>query len=115
MWSCLDVHVGVIVVCLPSLRPLLRHNMQGSTDDYKYGSNSNTHLTRLTAISAIRREQGFEVIVEEGRGVNMAGAPQGLGRHHHHHHEWNDGKLKGDGSGSDIELVTVSAPVKSRY
>jgi hypothetical protein len=98
--------MGVIIVCLPSLRPLLRRNMKASSNEYKiYGTSSNTIPTRLTDI---RREQGFKVIYRpnnEPESTTHAGptyvARGGAGVDD----GWGDDK-KMYGSGSDIELVT---------
>lgn len=46
LWSALDMMVGLIVTCLPSLRPLLRRNFDASSASNSRETNS--HLVQVS-------------------------------------------------------------------
>lgn len=116
LWSSLDVNIGVIVACLPALRPLLRQNMKASTDGYygSYGTGTGTGSQTPARLAAIRREQGFEVISEPNDGksgparsspTHVVGGPMGPSATNS---SWDRHGEKLGTSDSDIELVTPS-------
>lgn len=74
LWSALDVNIGVIIACLPALRPLLRRNMKSSSAGGYYGGSYGTGTGNKTParLTAIRHEQGFEVISEPSDGESGA-------------------------------------------
>ncbi|KAM7205413.1 hypothetical protein V8F20_003182 [Naviculisporaceae sp. PSN 640] len=122
LWSCLEVNVAEIIICIPTLRPLLRRNMKSSTKDYHYGSSSRSFGTNSqnlpSRLNAIRREQGFEVISEPNRDPNNGTGPTyavgGVNGKHNKKASLSMGRwdrdnktvLGGGGSDSDIELVS---------
>lgn len=104
LWSALDAYIGLIIACLPALRPYLRR--KGSKYDYAESG-------RPTGNSAIppRRvgQSGFEELDEtpslEGdpEPRTWAGSPDlGTG--------WSDKKS----TRSDVELVTLDTSSKDR-
>ncbi|KAK4214620.1 hypothetical protein QBC37DRAFT_314074 [Rhypophila decipiens] len=122
LWSSLEINIAEIIICLPTLRPLLRRNIKSSTKDYHYGSSNSRSFGTSSHLNAIRREQGFEVISEpsDGKGgITAAGQTGptyvvgGAGTKSHNKSgslgRWDrDDKtvLGAGGSDSDIELVS---------
>ncbi|KAF5004842.1 hypothetical protein FDECE_8686 [Fusarium decemcellulare] len=114
LWSALDVYVGLIIACLPALRPYLR---RGFGSSYQYSNNESARPARSVP-SRRAGQNGFEEIDEEGplpvgieagiRTTRTRGTADSLNL------SVDDGWADKKSNGSDIELVTidVSVPVK---
>ncbi|KAJ3524775.1 hypothetical protein NM208_g11921 [Fusarium decemcellulare] len=114
LWSALDVYVGLIIACLPALRPYLR---RGFGSSYQYSNNESARPARSLP-SRRAGQNGFEEIDEEGpipvgveagiRATRTRGTADSLNL------SVDDGWADKKSNGSDIELVTidVSVPVK---
>ncbi|KAI3571934.1 hypothetical protein IWW34DRAFT_638448 [Fusarium oxysporum f. sp. albedinis] len=110
LWSALDAYVGLIIACLPSLRPLLRRNLK-SSDEYSYDASG-----RPTRPVPPRRpgQSGFEEIDE----MSYPGAPEASGPIGGTRHRPADPLDPGVDNGwisdkksnrSDVELVNIDA------
>ncbi|KAF7557617.1 hypothetical protein G7Z17_g567 [Cylindrodendrum hubeiense] len=102
LWSSLDCNIGLVIACLPSLRPYLR-GRKGS--DY-YNSNSYSK-----SASARPGGDGFKMISEPfGAQASTSGAPKrsphisSSNSNGFDDDPWEDGKKS---NASDIELVAV--------
>lgn len=50
MWSALDSHIGIIVACLPSLRPYFGNKDQG------YGAKSNSDVKSMPSHAGVKMD-----------------------------------------------------------
>ncbi|KAF4451840.1 hypothetical protein F53441_5159 [Fusarium austroafricanum] len=102
LWSGLDVYIGLLIACLPALRPYLRR--KGSNYDYNYNSSAK----RANNISAqVRRtaQSGFEEIDET---PSLEGDPgPGPWTGGSHSPELGEGWSDKKSNRSDVELVTL--------
>lgn len=122
LWSALDIMVGLIVTCLPSLRPYLRRNFKASSADESLAQRSRTmntegisvNRTIITASKPARwREHGqFEELDEDhvddgerkGRVITIGNDVRIKGRNDTSRDSWQDDKRSNN---SDIELIQV--------
>ncbi|KAH7137764.1 hypothetical protein EDB81DRAFT_844225 [Dactylonectria macrodidyma] len=117
LWSSLDAYIGLIIACLPALRPYLRRNWGAS---YEYGYNDSARPANSSLPSRRPGQSGFEEIdetpsLESSDNVNCApgvrniSGPSEIGTDD----AWNDDKKS---NRSDIELVNINirTPVKER-
>ncbi|KAH7157306.1 hypothetical protein B0J13DRAFT_581522 [Dactylonectria estremocensis] len=101
LWSALDCNIGLVIACLPSLRPYFR-GRRGS--DYPY--NSNTYPKSANT----RPGEGFNMITDpSGSRATTSGTPKrsphiSTSRSGVFDDPWEDGKKS---NASDIELVNV--------
>ncbi|KAI8649850.1 hypothetical protein NCS56_01435800 [Fusarium sp. Ph1] len=65
LWSALDAYIGLIVACLPSLRPLLRRN-GGSTNKYSGESSGRIPRPQQTDDSEFHEIHGIESMHSRG-------------------------------------------------
>ncbi|EMT74498.1 hypothetical protein NOF04DRAFT_14019 [Fusarium oxysporum II5] len=101
LWSSLDSNIGLIIACLPALRPFLRRNRETSE---QYNNRESSRNTRT--VTARRHNQaGFEEI-EEDISINKDGSMK-LAFHSSNSRRIGDGWSDRAASGSDIELVNV--------
>ncbi|RTE74409.1 hypothetical protein BHE90_011144 [Fusarium euwallaceae] len=105
IWSILDENMALIIACLPSLRPYLRHGFKSSSAEasYGYGNRSTGHITSTRKTQATT---GFEVI-DDPVPVFDGGLHRNTRRRNDSEDDaWSDGKKS---NRSDIELVTIQA------
>ncbi|KAJ4308226.1 hypothetical protein N0V84_012224 [Fusarium piperis] len=106
LWSALDVYVGLIIACLPSLRPYLRRNFGAS---YQYDYNESGRVTKSTGT---RRpgQSGFEELGEGPyAGPSTGGSRAMASRHAAESAEFSaDGDDDKKSNRSDIELVNIN-------
>ncbi|KAI8648576.1 hypothetical protein NCS57_01468900 [Fusarium keratoplasticum] len=105
IWSILDENMALIIACLPSLRPYLRHGFKSSSAEasYGYGNRSTGHITSTRKTQAT---SGFEVI-DDPVPVFDGGLRRNTRRGNDSEDDaWSDGKKS---NRSDIELVTIQA------
>ncbi|KAI8664807.1 hypothetical protein NCS56_00914700 [Fusarium sp. Ph1] len=105
IWSILDENMALIIACLPSLRPYLRHGFKSSSAEasYGYGNRSTGHITSTRKTQAT---SGFEVI-DDPVPVFDGGLHRNTRRGNDSEDDaWSDGKKS---NRSDIELVTIQA------
>ncbi|KAM6517604.1 hypothetical protein FSOLCH5_008571 [Fusarium solani] len=105
IWSILDENMALIIACLPSLRPYLRHGFKSSSTEasYGYGNRSTGHITSTRKTQAT---SGFEVI-DDPVPVFDGGLHRNTRRGNDSEDDaWSDGKKS---NRSDIELVTIQA------
>ncbi|KAM6510371.1 hypothetical protein FSOLCH5_010811 [Fusarium solani] len=105
LWSALDAYIGLVVACLPSLRPYFRRSF-GASSDYSYGKS-----TRPARPAPARRpsQRGFQEIED---GVYIGASGTGMQGTSHSASSpnltaddaWNDDK---ESQRSDIELVPI--------
>ena len=102
-WSALDANIGLLIACLPSLRPYLRHNLKSSTNDYGFYDSS-----RPSKPTPARRpeQNGFKEISDPRYELEtIRRASYGPGTNEFEAGtRWSDDKKS---SRSDIELVRV--------
>ncbi|WAO91473.1 Hypothetical protein NCS54_00894600 [Fusarium falciforme] len=105
IWSILDENMALIIACLPSLRPYLRHGFKNSSAEasYGYGNRSTGHITSTRKTQAT---SGFEVI-NDPVPVFDGGLHRNTRRGNDSEDDaWSDGKKS---NRSDVELVTIQA------
>ncbi|KAM0424901.1 hypothetical protein ACHAPT_009957 [Fusarium lateritium] len=114
LWSALDVYVGLIIACLPSLRPYLRRNFGAS---YQYDYNESGRVTKST-VTRRPGQSGFEELGETPYAGPSAGGSRAIAtRHGADSTEFStDGDDDKKSNRSDIELVNINVggPVKER-
>lgn len=100
MWNSIDIYMGLIIACLPALRPYLRPNF--GADD-KYIESRSTELSEAAASRMQKRNRWLEEFNEGsdpgcGQGVSRVGhAPYSLSEH-----DWANDSIS---NRSDAELV----------
>ncbi|KAF9773936.1 hypothetical protein IL306_008149 [Fusarium sp. DS 682] len=108
LWSGLDVYIGLIIACLPALRPYLRR--KGSKYDYNY--NISGRRANNSSGAPVRRaaQSGFEEIDETPSLEGDPGAGPWAGGSHSPElvGGWSDKKS----NRSDIELVSLDVVAK---
>ncbi|KAI8668618.1 hypothetical protein NCS57_00673500 [Fusarium keratoplasticum] len=106
LWSALDVYVGLIIACLPSLRPYLRRNFGAS---YQYDYNESGRVTKST-ITRRPGQNGFEELGEGPyAGPSTGGSRAIVSRHAAESAEFStDGDDDKKSNRSDIELVNIN-------
>ncbi|KAH6880690.1 hypothetical protein B0T10DRAFT_540223 [Thelonectria olida] len=112
LWTALDYNIGLVIACLPSLRPYFR-GRHGS--DYPY--NSNSYSKSAKSRPGVAGEGGFKMISEPyGPNATRSTAsrdpnalPQFSSTHSNDDESWDQGKKS---NGSDIELVQIGAVVR---
>ncbi|RSL49053.1 hypothetical protein CEP54_012621 [Fusarium duplospermum] len=110
IWSIFDENMALIIACLPSLRPYLRHGFKSSSAEasYGYGNRSTGHITSTRKTQAT---SGFEVI-DDPVPVFDGGLHRNTRRRNDSEDDaWSDGKKS---NRSDIELVTIQAQRRDR-
>jgi hypothetical protein len=130
LWSALDIMVGLIVTCLPSLRPYLRRDFKASSGSNSLRIRSTTGGTsqNIKVMTSnipgrwVDHGQFEEIVGNEGEGVGKAGGSHGrivmIGNDVHvdggrgdveknrSRDSWQDDKRSNN---SDIELIQVKA------
>lgn len=106
LWSALDVYVGLIIACLPSLRPYLRRNFGAS---YQYDYNESGRVTKST-VTRRPGQSGFEELGEGPyAGPSTGGSRAIASRHAAESAEFStDGDDDKKSNRSDIELVNIN-------
>ncbi|KAH7120492.1 hypothetical protein EDB81DRAFT_914107 [Dactylonectria macrodidyma] len=117
LWSALDVYVGLIVACLPSLRPYLRRNPRQSYQASSENSGQNPTSPKPRRLG----QRGFEEMDDETSfpSGNYRGEGAQRGRRGSDspdiivHSTWNSDKRS---NRSDVELVNIDAraPVREQ-
>ncbi|KAJ4052415.1 hypothetical protein NW761_003316 [Fusarium oxysporum] len=108
LWSGLDVFIGLIIACLPALRPYLRR--KGSKYDYNYNTSGRPNNS---SGAPVRRaaQSGFEEIDETPSLEGDPGPGPWTGSHSPELAAgWSDKKS----NRSDIELVSLDVTAKDR-
>ncbi|RMJ16010.1 hypothetical protein BHE90_008706 [Fusarium euwallaceae] len=112
LWSALDVYVGLIIACLPSLRPYLRRNFGAS---YQYDYNESGRVTKST-VTRRPGQSGFEELGEGPyAGPSTSGSRAIPSRHAAESAEFStDGDDDKKSNRSDIELVNINVGANSK-
>ena len=113
MWSCLEVNVGLIVACLPALRPYLRLNNKSSSARYEDSSGPKMP----SQAKHVRRpeEHGLEVIMEtsgKGDAVQVSDDNRRGYQLEHGNEEVDTSDRWLQQGGSEVELVEMQSHSK---
>jgi hypothetical protein len=103
LWSALDAYVGLIIACLPSLRPYLRCKWGSSYDNDSYGSSRSANITNQSQRLGHNEIEGIDESSSRGGSDDMTQA-----RNASHSLEvdtaWNNRKS----NKSDVELISLN-------
>jgi hypothetical protein len=134
LWSSLDMMVGLIVACLPSLRPYLRHGFKASSADISHGPSNSFGASQSIVVnrkiittttsgrwkehgefeeiigdegdSSVRGKDGHGRIITIGNDVQVNGGR--IDTRSGGRDSWQDDKRSNN---SDIELIQVKGSV----
>ncbi|RYO75099.1 hypothetical protein DL766_003079 [Monosporascus sp. MC13-8B] len=124
LWFLLDGNIGLIIACLPSLRPYIRlicdRLCHPQPTIYKHCVISGGKVALATAIpsNSGRVEDKVEVginyvctkVSQSARPTPSCNATHGLARYKANTGTSSRSSARGDAAGSDIELVNVNSP-----
>ncbi|KAF5985870.1 integral membrane protein [Fusarium coicis] len=108
LWSGLDVYIGLIIACLPALRPYLRR--KGSKYDYNYNTSGRPNNSSGPPVRRAA-QSGFEEIDET---PSLEGDPSPSPWTGSHSPELTAGWSDKKSNRSDIELVSLDVTAKDR-